>query len=97
MELTDNEKRIKQAEAKRIREQILADEDFKAVASTVAGRRFIRRVISECGVYQSSFNSDSAVSAFKEGRRSIGLWMLTLFDEIPDTYLQLLTEKTSHD
>lgn len=97
MEFTENDKRIKQAEARRIREQILADEDFKAVASTVTGRRFIRRVISECGVYQSSFNTDSSVSAFKEGRRSIGLWILTLFDETPETYLQLLTEKTIHD
>ena len=30
--------------------------------------------------------------AFKEGRRSVGLWVQALFSDFPDQYLQLLRE-----
>ena len=82
--------------AARQQRELLEQADFKAVLSSTAGRRLLRRVLAECGVHLSSFNPDPAQMAFNEGRRAIGLWLQSLFAECPELYLQLLTENR-HD
>lgn len=96
MDVDEQEKRIAERDAARLREQILFDTDFKALANTAEGRRFLRRLLAECGVYQATFTAAAPdISAYKEGRRSIGLWLLSLFENIPETYIQLITEKAN--
>lgn len=83
-------------EAERQRQAILDASDFKAIVDTPEGRRFVRRVLAECGVHRLSFNfTDCATNtAFKEGKRSIGLWLQSLFEDCPDHYIRLLKEET---
>ena len=84
-------------EAVKLRRDIVFVSDFKAVLVTVEGRRFVRRVLAECGVHQSSFCDQPLPMAFKEGRRAIGLWLQSLFVDCPDQYIQLLMEQAKDD
>jgi hypothetical protein len=47
--------------------------DLTAIMNMDQGRRFMRRLLGKCGVYQTSFNPDALVMAFNEGRRDVGL------------------------
>lgn len=95
MHYTDERKKINDRESKRLREQQQDELDFKKLSETAEGRRFIRRLMDECGVYRISYApEDHSLTAYREGRRSIGLWLLSLFEELPDTYIKLLTEIT---
>ena len=90
-----NEKRI-QNELKRQVDEQQAEQDFVALANTPEGRRFVKRLLAECSVYQSTFTGDALSSAHREGKRAVGLWALEQFTPCPDLYIQFLTEKT-HD
>jgi hypothetical protein len=59
-------------------------EDFENVFFTQEGSRFIGRLIDACGVYQSSYfpKENAADTAFREGRRDIGLMILRWVQEI---------------
>jgi hypothetical protein len=71
-----------------------AEKDFAAVVDTPEGRRFIKRLLGECSVYQSTFTGEALTTAHREGKRAIGLWVLEHFTQHPDAYIQFLTEKT---
>ena len=59
----------------------------------MGGRRVLTRVLERAGVNRTSFNSDSSVMAFSEGRRDMGLWLQAeLIDASFDGYLHTLTE-----
>ncbi|MGD0961578.1 MAG: hypothetical protein ABSB19_17350 [Methylomonas sp.] len=79
--------------------QILASSDFKEVVASAAGRRFVRRLLAECGLMQSSvyFHADRPLDAlemaYNEGRRSIGRRLVGLFSDLPEQYLQLMREQ----
>ena len=92
MDIHQQEREKEEREAARVRRVMLAASDFKAVIDMPEGRRFIRRILSECGAYQSSFNTDPLTMAYKEGRRALGLWLQSLFADCPDKYIQLLGE-----
>lgn len=59
-------------------------DDLVTVLSTPPGRRFVWRLLSECGVFHGSFNESSNRMAFQEGRRDIGLMILNeVITEVP--------------
>ena len=70
-------------------------QDFNAIATLPEGRRLLRRLMGECGVFQTSFTGEGLTAAHKEGKRVIGLWVLEQFNNCPDLYIQLLTEQTN--
>ena len=70
-------------------------QDFQAIATLPEGRRLLRRLMGECGVFQTSFTGEGLTAAHKEGKRVIGLWVLDQFNNCPDLYIQLLTEQTN--
>jgi hypothetical protein len=72
------------------------ENDLKTVASTVEGRRLLKRLLRQCNAFQTTFTGDAMTGAFQEGKRYPGLWLLSVFESCPELYLQLLTEKT-HD
>jgi len=86
--------REQREETQEINRQI-DEANFKAVAVTETGRKFMRDLLAQCGVYRTTFTGDAQTTAFNEGARSIGLWLLDKFNDCPDLYLKLLTEK--HD
>lgn len=72
----------------------LADrEDLRAVLSTPEGRRFVRRVLSVCGMRDSTFNTNALSMAHLEGRRSVAVWLEgEVIDSGEDHYFRLLKE-----
>jgi hypothetical protein len=81
------------AEAKRQRDV----EDFKSLMKLKEGRRFVWRLLSETGVYHSSFTGNSE-TFFKEGRRSIGLILIGELHTIcPELYAVMVEEHQQDD
>lgn len=68
--------------------------DLVAVMGTPEGRRFVWQLISDAGVFKTSFvASDPSATAFNEGQRARGLAILArLQDEAPDLYLKAQSE-----
>ena len=50
--------------------------DLRKVLSSVEGRRIIWDLLSDCGVFCGSFNTNNAAMSFQEGRRDIGLKLI---------------------
>lgn len=79
-----------QAEARRVEV-----EDIEEILNSKAGRRFTWRMLERAGVYRTSFNNSGSVTAFNEGRRDIGLFLMAEIHEIaPEQYLAMLRENT---
>jgi hypothetical protein len=87
----------REAEERRRLRALLEEADFRAVLAVPAGRRFLRRVLAECGTHRGTFAESERLSAFLEGKRAVGLWLLTLFADCPGLYVQLLQEEVVDD
>ena len=66
------QKKKTKAQLRRLRET----EWLKEILNTEGGRDFLWRLLTECGVYHTSFTGDAPGTFFKEGKRHIGLWAL---------------------
>lgn len=83
----------KEKKDKRIRERELAD--IRTVVNTPEGRRFIWRVLAECGMYKDGYvHGDNGYgTTFNTGRKSIGIWLTNdLLFAKPDAFRQMTTE-----
>jgi len=58
-------------------DQTILDLTLSEILKTASGRMLIWTFLSRTGVFRSSFSTDGPIMAFQEGRRSIGLEMLT--------------------
>lgn len=66
------------------KEKMLANEalieqqkdDLMEILHTPAGRRFLHRLLSECKVYSSTYTGN-ATTYYLEGKRDIGLWVMS--------------------
>ena len=88
----ENEKLEKDAE--RIRKRDLGD--IRKILSIPEGRRFFWRLLSEAGIFRSSFTGDSLQTAHNEGRREIGLIFLKDINAAnPSSFAQLQREFVS--
>lgn len=66
--------------------------DFKWIAGNKRGRRFLHRLLSQCGVWRTSFTGNST-TFFNEGQRNIGLMVLALMNEhAPESHTLMLQE-----
>jgi hypothetical protein len=71
-----------------------AQNDMKTVLATASGRRLLRRILGHCDLEQSSFVPGCAdVSAFREGRRDVGLWLISQIKAHRNFYLILIAEE----
>jgi hypothetical protein len=70
------------------------NDDLQWCLSTAKGRRFILDVLSDCGAYRRSYVAkDFGETAFNEGRRDIGLYLIQRINEFnPSVSLQLHNE-----
>jgi hypothetical protein len=100
--MTDNfysdaiEEKNKEAQKEYTRKKDREIDDLKTVLKKPEGRRFVYKVLSECGVFKASFSLNSMQTAFQEGRRDIGILLLKMLDEAePQAYSQMLTEHFS--
>lgn len=77
-----------QAEARRV--QV---EDIRWMLKHKEGRRVMWRLLSEAGIYRTSFNNSGSVTAFNEGKRHIGLVLVNEINEVaPEQFLAMLKE-----
>lgn len=87
-------------EAQRHSDELLAKQrkdletaDFRWLMKQPQGRRFAWRLLGEAGVYRSTFNSSGSITAFNEGKRQMGLWlMLQIHEHAPDALVAMLKE-----
>lgn len=74
----------------------LEKNDLVWLMSQERGRRFIWRLLSRAGVFQSSFTGNSG-TFFNEGRRDIGLWVLSsIMASCPEDFIKMLTEQKDY-
>ena len=73
---TEREKKKKEKKDILMREREREISDVKKVLSSAEGRRFIWKLMSEAGVFRTSFTGNSE-TFFNEGKRSMGLLILS--------------------
>lgn len=67
--------------------------DIEFLLSSPQGRRFLWKLLCECGIYELSYVQDSDMTAFNEGRRTVGNNILSdILDVDPDGYSMLIKE-----
>lgn len=66
--------------------------DVRSILATREGLRFMWRYLSECGIFKTSMTGSSQ-TFFLEGRRDIGLRLLTDVNEAdPEAYFRMISE-----
>ncbi len=82
------------ADAMRKLAQQQQDEDFRWLMSDQRGRRIVWRLLSDAGVFHTSFNPEALTMAFKEGQRTAGLQLLAQVHRLcPDLYTTMMKEQ----
>ena len=59
-------------------------EDLAFIMNNPEGTRFISRLLDYCGVHRPSYNPDVAIMGFNEGKRDVGLMLMSECHKIPD-------------
>lgn len=88
----------KNAEIRKEQEKLRNREvdDLQKVLKNPEGRRFVWRVLSEAGIFKASFSLNSMQTAFNEGKRDIGIWLMGDVDRAePGAYAQMQREHYS--
>jgi hypothetical protein len=67
-----------------------ARDDLRAVVALPQGRRVLRRLLEKTAPFASSFDSDPAVMAFREGHRNMGLILVAMLAEVDGQALAAL-------
>ena len=81
-------------EEARLRQEI--DEAWSWLMADEKGQLLLWFILSRCGVFRSSFNTQTTVMAFNEGRRSIGNFIVeSLMTKDPAALLRIT--KRYHD
>jgi hypothetical protein len=72
--------------------------DIRENLKTTSGRGFLWRLLSECGIFQSTSYADETPMAIKSGRRDIGIWMLSEIEQADkDGFIKLIRENQQRD
>lgn len=92
----DSTPQDKSREGKRDAEKLAAlaeAEDVRWLMGSKRGRRIVWRLLSQAGVFQLSFNTNSMTMAFAEGRRNEGLHLFALVNQhSPEHYPVMVKE-----
>lgn len=81
---------VDEIEARQARE--LADV-WARMLDTKGGRLIAWDLMEQAGVFRSTYSSDASLAAFQEGRRSIGLQIMTrILDTDPSLFAALTNE-----
>jgi hypothetical protein len=67
-----------------------ARDDLRVVLALPQGRRVLRRLLEKAAPFASSFDSDPAVIAFREGHRNMGLILVAMLAEVDGQALAAL-------
>lgn len=92
---TEEEKKRLDEIRKRRRDRDLSD--LKKIIDRSEGRRFLWRLLSEAGVHRGSYASNALETAFKEGKRDIGLFVLTDLLSIQPEVISVMQREAKND
>lgn len=71
--------------------------DIVWLMSNKRGRRIVRRLLDQAGVYQLSYTGEALSTAFNEGRRSAGNKLIAIVAaHCPEQYTLLLRERSDN-
>jgi hypothetical protein len=88
-QVEDEEKEYKRLEKRKI-------SDTRKVLQLPEGRRLLTLILSEGGLYRSSFSGDPQWTAFNEGKRDITLFITDLINKAkPEALTQMMREYKS--
>ena len=88
-----NEELVREAAKKEKRGRDLEIDDMSFILSHKGGRRFMWRLLCECGVFKLSADNSGSWTYFNEGRRNVGLKLLNDINETsPESYFLMLKE-----
>ena len=76
--------------------QAISDSAFTYVANKLEGRRVLRLILEEAGISRASFSNDPLITAYNEGKRAVGLWILDQYFKKPEL-LQLIESDKHND
>ena len=68
--------------------------DLQNVLAMAEGRRFVRRIFDNCGVFASLSITEPLLTAYQEGRRSVGLG---LFEQVKCLNVNYITKLLQED
>ena len=71
----------------------LAQADLMKVLEGREGRRFIRRIFQDCGVYSPLPVSDPMLMAFLEGKRNVGLALFAQVKACSPNFVTMLLQE----
>lgn len=84
--LLEKERRAKENAAREVL-------DLRAVMSSPQGRRFVWRLLDAAGVFSASYTADPNSTAYAEGRRAMGLWLMREAQTVArDPYVAMVRE-----
>jgi len=67
--------------------------DMQHVLGSLNGRRLMWKYLTICGIFETSFSTDTNRTMFNEGQRNIGLAILADINEAnPEAYLLMMKE-----
>lgn len=71
--------------------------DLKKLMGMKEGRRFMWRLLSDSGVYRTSFATNGLQMAHLEGQRVIGLkWLAEIMDHCPEQFNVMTMEQAAN-
>jgi len=87
-----DETQVKEKKTKATLEKEREQEELRQLLEDKKFRKFVWKVLSECGVYQEAFTGNSH-TFYNEGKRKIGVWLIAqLISSSPKSYVQLQLE-----
>lgn len=98
MDLDEKQLRSQQLEQERkdLLERQLG-EDFREIMETRGGRRFMWHMMADCLVFQPLYHTDASVMYLREGKRQMGLSLLTKIQSLcPHQYQVMANENATN-
>lgn len=93
----DSQVRAEKATKAQLAAQTEVD-DLLWLMSDKRGRRFMWRLLSESGIYRTSFSTEALHMAFNEGQRNRGLALVgSVMQHCPDRFTEMQKEARNHE
>jgi hypothetical protein len=87
-----NVKEIQEAKRSEKNKRWQEKEDLQWVLNSPSGRRYLWKVLCNCGIYKTSYGQGEDIS-FLEGRRNIGLSILDDINDVDRTIYSKMMEE----
>lgn len=73
------------------------DKDFMDLMGAPGGRRIVRKLLEQTGVFRTSYTGD-VETYFREGARNVGLmWLADIHRLCPERYCDMMMEANAND